>query len=98
MDNTARRVIFPAGTVIPANGHLLVWADEDVANSPGLHANFKLSASGESLWLVASAASGSVVLDKVTFGKQADDISWGRSPDGVGPFQSMAPTPLAPNP
>lgn len=29
---------FPAGTTIPANRYLLVWADEDGSDSPGLHA------------------------------------------------------------
>ncbi|MCK5135997.1 MAG: lamin tail domain-containing protein [Bacteroidales bacterium] len=42
---------FPDGIVINANGYLIVWADDD-EGQPGLHTNFKLSASGEELFLV----------------------------------------------
>ncbi len=41
----------PAKTVIPPRGYLLVWADEDTLDVGGLHANFKLSKSGEVVFL-----------------------------------------------
>ncbi len=68
-------------TTIPARGCLLVWADGDVADA-GLHASFKLSASGESVGLVDR--DGMTVLDSVSFGPQRTDISYGRLPDGAG--------------
>lgn len=40
---------FPEAS-IPADGYLIVWADEDTAQT-SLHANFKLSASGEAVLL-----------------------------------------------
>ncbi|PYS34965.1 MAG: hypothetical protein DMG14_28165, partial [Acidobacteria bacterium] len=48
----------PNGTIIPAHGYQLVWADNDLAeNGTGtngdLHAGFNLSKSGESLGLFA---------------------------------------------
>lgn len=79
---------FPAGTVIPAGGYLIVWADDD-EDQEGLHANFKLSAGGESLFLVN--ASGTIV-DEVTFTEQETDSSYGRFPSGTGPFRTMTPT------
>lgn len=84
---------FPNGTTITAGGYLIVWADED-EDQAGLHANFKLSGGGETI--VLSDASGTV-LDRVTYGEQTDDISYGRFPNGTGDFQTMTPTYSAEN-
>ncbi len=47
------KFVIPNGTVIPAGGFLLVWADEETGQSaPGqLHANFKLAGTGETIGL-----------------------------------------------
>lgn len=79
---------FPAGTTIGANGYLIVWADKDYEQS-GLHANFKLSAASESIFL--SDDSGAVI-DEVSYIDQMEDVSFGRYPNGNGPFQFMSPT------
>ena len=79
---------FPAGTSIAAGAYLMVWADED-ADQSGLHADFKISAGGETILL--SDASGTIV-DEVVFGEQETDISFGRFPNGTGAFQEMTPT------
>ena len=79
---------FPAGTVIAANGYLTIWADDD-DDQEGLHANFKLSASGESIFLVDNTG---IILDEVSYVDQTTDISYGRSPNGTGDFQEMTPT------
>ncbi|MEM1423784.1 MAG: CotH kinase family protein [Planctomycetota bacterium] len=71
----------PAGVVIPAGGHLLFWADGDTEQGP-LHADFRLSKSGESIGLFDAAANGFAEIDAVTFGQQVDDVSEGRSSDG----------------
>jgi hypothetical protein len=78
----------PAGTEIGAGGYLIVWADED-EDQAGLHASFKLSASGESV--VLSDPSGNII-DEVAFADQMTDISYGRYPNGTGDFQTMYPT------
>jgi hypothetical protein len=80
---------FPEGTIINANGFLIVWVDDD-EDQDGLHANFKLSASGESLILVDPT--GIIVVDSVGFGEQKTDISYGRNLNGTGEFQSMDAT------
>ncbi|MBC8472906.1 MAG: lamin tail domain-containing protein [Planctomycetes bacterium] len=68
----------PATITISARGYLLIWADNDIADS-GLHANFKLSASGEEIGLFEN--DGSTLIDSVVFGEQTADISYGRYPD-----------------
>ena len=66
----------------------MVWADEDLTED-GLHADFKLSASGESV--ILSKADGTVV-DSVTFETQTANISYARNPNGTGNFVNQAPT------
>jgi hypothetical protein len=74
---------FPAGTVIEANTFLIVWADKDTIQ-PGLHANFKLSSSGEKLYL---STPDKVIWDKVEYGEQTEELSYGRTPNGTGEFK-----------
>jgi hypothetical protein len=78
---------FPSGTSIPANGYLIVWADNDITQT-GLHANFKLSATGESLYLM----NGGSIADQVVFGTQTTDVTYGRFVNGTGNFIEMVPT------
>lgn len=88
----------PDDTEIPANGYLIVWLDEDGEDIPdGLHANFKLSKSGETVMLVDTDAQGNQVLDSITFGELETDIALGRWPNGTGEFQVVAATPGAEN-
>lgn len=84
---------FPAGTIIPAHGYLLIWADQD-SGQAGLHASFKLSATGEQVVLSNSSVT---ILDTITFGQQINNFSFSRLPDGTGQFVSSQPTPGAPN-
>ncbi len=79
---------FPAGTEIAANGYLIIWADEDDTQS-GLHANFKLSAAGETIYLVGSDGS---IIDQISFMEQTTDVAYGRIPNGTGNFQSITAT------
>lgn len=80
--------IFGDGTVIPSGGYVIVWADEDGAQGP-MHANFKLSASGETL-LLADAQHR--LLDTMSYGQQQPDMGYARVPNGTGPFGIQPPT------
>jgi hypothetical protein len=60
-------------TIIKSKSYLVVWADED-GKDPGLHANFKLSKSGEQVGLYTSD---SVLLDEVHFPALDDNKSYG---------------------
>ncbi|HMJ88490.1 MAG TPA: lamin tail domain-containing protein, partial [Candidatus Acidoferrum sp.] len=90
-DALTNKVLFPITTnmahVIPPHGRLLVWADnesfQNVVNgvmSTDLHVDFALSVNGEAIGLFA--ADGTQV-DAVTFGRQTNDVSQGRYPDGA---------------
>ena len=93
-----RKWPFPGGTTITANGYLLVWADEDGLATPGLHANFKLSGSGEQILLIDTDANNNQVLDSITFGAQTTDVSYGRTAADADIWSTMTPTPNAVNP
>ncbi|MBW7990324.1 MAG: hypothetical protein FVQ84_09965 [Planctomycetes bacterium] len=67
-----------ATTSMPARGYLLIWADNDIADS-GLHANFKLDAAGEEIGLFDR--DGETLIDSVVFEEQTADVSFGRYPD-----------------
>jgi len=78
---------FPDTSISP--GHfLIIWTDND-PDQAGLHAEFKLSGSGEEIFLSDPE---SIIIDEVTYGVQTTDVSFGRIPDGTGIFQVMAPT------
>ena len=89
--------VFPENAAIPAHGYLIVWLDEDGNAPKGLHANFKLARSGETVMLVDTDARGNQVLDAITFGEQEKDSAFGRWPNGTGAFQVVQMTPGAPN-
>lgn len=69
--------------VIPAYGFLIIWADEDNGNANEVHANFKLSSGGEVILLCNAAG---VVLDSIAYAIIGADESYGRCPNGYGPF------------
>jgi hypothetical protein len=89
---------FPDGTTIDPEGYLLVWADEDGQDEPGLHANFRLSSEGETLWFYDTDERDNALLDSVTFNALSEDQSFGRYPDAQGTMQILSiSTPLAAN-
>ena len=84
----------PAATTIPGGGFLLIWPDNETEQGP-LHANFALSAGGED---VALFDSDHHLIDAVSFGPQNPDESFGRLPNGTGPWRVFtSPTPGRPN-
>lgn len=84
---------FPAGAFLPAGGYQIVWLDENPGQGP-YHANFKLDAGGETLLLSAGMAP---PFEQVFFGQQQPDVSFGRFPNGTGPFTTMPTTFKGPN-
>jgi len=83
----------PVGSTIPANGYLIVWLDEDTLQS-GLHANFKMSASGESISL---SDAGGFELNRVKLPETYTGTTYGRYENGTGGFIRMFPTYAAEN-
>lgn len=86
----------PADTVIDPNGFLIVWADGDIGDTPGLHADFQLDAGGEEIALFDT--DGTIQIDSIVYEDQVSDISYGRLPDGNADLRFFAvPTPGMPN-
>jgi hypothetical protein len=84
----------PGITTIQPKGFLLIWADESGTQGE-LHANFKLSGTGEEIGLFYEDGR---TIDTHEFGIQAEDVSMGLSPDGGNIWKSFAtPTPGASN-
>ena len=75
-------------TTISANGYLIVWADKDESQQ-GLHASFKLSSSGETIYLSNRDTN---IIDEISYTEQTEDLSYGRYPNGKGSFIQMSPT------
>jgi len=73
---------FPANTILPAHGFLLLWADGEPQqfNGGDLHLPFKLDSAGEFIGLFAP---GGLEIDSVNYLAQASDSSSGRYPDGA---------------
>ena len=83
------KYIIPAGTLIPAGGYLVIFADLEFG-LPGLHTGFGLDADGEAISL--SSSDGLSVIDSLSFGMQVPDCSVGRT--GVaGQWELNVPTP-----
>ncbi|MEL6845809.1 MAG: lamin tail domain-containing protein, partial [Bacteroidota bacterium] len=78
---------FPDTSINP-NEYLVVWADNDTFQA-GLHAFFRLSSSGERVWV---GYNNGFVVDSLSFGSQTTDISYGLFPNGTGSYGPMNPT------
>jgi len=76
---------------IGPGGYKLFWADDDEEQGP-THTNFKLSKNGEQIELLG--ADRVTLIDTITFGAQAEDVSYGRYPDGDSHWQPFLPGPI----
>ena len=81
---------------IDPNEYLLFWADED-GDQGVMHTNFKLSKGGEFIGIFDADSTNFAMIDGLEFSAQDTDISYGRIPNGTGPWQTMSPTPGASN-
>lgn len=77
-------------SVIQPFSHVLIWLDDDTEQG-ALHANFKLSKSGEFIGLYSNDLAQFV--DSLSFGAQEDDISFARITDAYPIWQLVKPTP-----
>ena len=85
----------PVPTAVPARGHLLIWADDDISDA-GLHANFKLDADGEEIGLFDH--DGITLIDSIVYPEQTTNISYGRYPDASEELRFFpSPTPGSAN-
>lgn len=67
---------------VPAQGFLLLWADEDTEQGAS-HVGFKLSGGGEEIGLYDTDEHQNLRIDEMRFDDQTTDISLGRTEDGA---------------
>jgi hypothetical protein len=86
---------FPDSVIVPANGWLLFWADDDEEQGV-LHTNFRLSNNGE--YLGFFSPDGFSMVDEIAWAYIAPDTSLGRITDGAQQWVYFSgPTPEASN-
>lgn len=90
--NTKRKWEFPRGTKIGKGDYLVVICDSD-ENEPGLHTNFDLRITGESVGLFGPDGDLNPQMDAVTFGPIASDYAWAVMPDEDEMVVVWPPTP-----
>ncbi len=78
----------PANTFILPNGYQTIWTDDD-AWQQILHANFSISKDSGHLYF---SLPDTTISDQVIFGTQTTNVSYGRYPNGSGPFVTMNTT------
>ena len=84
--------MFPAATILAANGYLTVWCEESTSGD-GLQTGFGLAKSGETIALYDPVGTR---VDAVTFGPQVEDFTIGRM-GAERAWQLTEPTPGSPN-
>ncbi len=90
-----RKWVFPAGAVLEAGGYWVVQCNPSALIS-GTNTGFGLDASGGTVSLFDTPAHSGNLLDAVTYGLQAADLSIGRVGDD-GEWSLTRPTPRATN-
>lgn len=91
---------FPANSVVPANGYLLVWCSGRNLKDPSgaLHTNFKFTQTKDNPERIVFSAPNGNILQDIKIEKTQEEQSWARVPDGSSTwFISAAPTPGAGN-
>lgn len=84
-----------AGTIVPANGYQIFWADGSESEGP-THLDFALSGAGEEV--ILTSPTGTITIDVVSFPVIPQDESYGRFCDGETNFLIWGvPTPLQDN-
>lgn len=88
--------VFPNVTLDPG-AYLLIWCSDKNRTDPSqpLHTNFKLSSAGDTVILTNTSG---ITVDSVPATASLQNISYGRLPNGTGPFKFFAEvTPAAAN-
>ena len=79
---------FPSLLINP-DEYLIIWADDEDIDQGDNHAPFKLSSSGDEIYLSDENFN---IIDGFTFGEQEIDMSYARTPNGIGGFNISLPT------
>lgn len=86
-----RKWQIPSGQSIGAGKYLIIYCDGEDVTGSAMHTNFKLSSSGDKLFLYSSTM---LLLDSVKVGVVETDYTWGRLVNGTGTWAALSrPTP-----
>jgi hypothetical protein len=87
LSNKTKFSFAPAGTelVVPANGYLMLWADDDEKQGSN-HLSFNISGKGGLIALFSPALQ---LIDSVSYPEQSADLSMGREPDPPYSFRYL---------
>ena len=94
--NSPPKWLFPPGSIIPAGGYFLVYADSGLAASNN-NTGFGLNANGGAVYLFKKAPNTNEVLNSIEYGLQTADYSVGRVPSGSTNWVLNFPTPRGAN-
>lgn len=72
----------PENTILESEDYLMIWADKETEEG-AYHSNFKLSSSGEGLYLFNRDLQ---IVDEVVYEQQTTDLAFARVPNGTGDF------------
>ena len=75
--------------VIEPGEFILVWADNDEEDQGFFHAPFRLRQAGEQIGLFGRKEDEFPLIDKIAFGEQQTDVSFGRLPNGSDNWEVM---------
>ena len=89
-DKNRFKFTFPAGTSLKSGGYLIIFCDDTDATAGELHAAFKISAAGETVYLTAPDGSD---IDTVVLPELDVDVTYGRLPNGAAEFALLNPSP-----
>ncbi|MEY2409364.1 MAG: hypothetical protein QOF48_2034, partial [Verrucomicrobiota bacterium] len=78
---TARKFVFPSGSIVPAGGFRSFRCDPDIPVGTN-NAGFGLKSTGQGVYLFDKIATGGGLISSVLYGVQAADFSIGRVPNG----------------
>ena len=84
------KLTFPAGTKLAAGDYLVIFCDDTERTEGGLHAPFKISAKGETIYLTDADGND---IDTLALPELATDETYGRLPDGADELAILKATP-----
>ena len=90
-DKNRFKFTFPQGAKLKAGEYLIIFCDDKDVTTGELHAAFKISAAGETIYLTAADGT---ELDKTVLPELDSDVTYGRLADS---FALLKPTPGASN-
>ena len=93
-DKNRFKFTFPQGTTLGAGKYIIIFCDDTDVTTGELHAAFKISAAGETIYLTSPDGT---EIDKLELPELDTDVTYGRTPDGSDSMALLKPTPAASN-